>query len=109
MNEKVLEVIREELEGKDILIIEVILFGSRARGDYNIDSDWDLLVVVNKELTFREKQEIVTYIYRRLAKMGIPENYEIILKSKESFDKMKEYVGNISYEADKEGLVLWKN
>jgi predicted nucleotidyltransferase len=25
----------------------VILFGSRARGDYRVDSDWDLLVLTN--------------------------------------------------------------
>ena len=28
---------------------EVILFGSRARGDYREDSDWDFLVLTNKK------------------------------------------------------------
>jgi predicted nucleotidyltransferase len=27
----------------------VILFGSRARGDYKADSDWDVLVLTNKK------------------------------------------------------------
>jgi len=29
-------------------LIRIILFGSRARGDYNPDSDYDLLVIVDK-------------------------------------------------------------
>jgi len=26
---------------------EIILFGSRARGDYNANSDWDILILLN--------------------------------------------------------------
>ena len=29
-------------------VISVILYGSMARGDYNEDSDWDLLVLLDK-------------------------------------------------------------
>jgi predicted nucleotidyltransferase len=28
--------------------VRVFLYGSRARGDYHRDSDWDLLILVNK-------------------------------------------------------------
>jgi len=27
---------------------EAYLFGSRARGDYNIDSDWDIIILINE-------------------------------------------------------------
>jgi uncharacterized protein len=36
---------------------EVILFGSRARGDYKKDSDWDFLILTPKKLNENIKKE----------------------------------------------------
>jgi len=38
---------------------KIILFGSRARGDYKEDSDWDFLIIVNEELNRKEKRAIL--------------------------------------------------
>jgi predicted nucleotidyltransferase len=36
---------------------EVLLFGSRARGDFHHDSDWDVLIIVDKEkLTWEDEK-----------------------------------------------------
>ncbi len=35
----------------------LILFGSRARGDYREDSDWDVLVITKKEADARLKRK----------------------------------------------------
>ena len=48
---------------------KVILFGSQARGDEREDSDWDLLVLLNKEKrNFIEDYEFlsITYHVQRL-------------------------------------------
>ncbi len=38
---------------------EVVLFGSRARGDFHDESDWDVLILVDKEETdFNFKRKI---------------------------------------------------
>jgi predicted nucleotidyltransferase len=41
----------------------VILFGSRARGDYRSDSDWDILVVTSRSEAWAFKDKVATAIY----------------------------------------------
>jgi uncharacterized protein len=42
---------------------EVILFGSRARGDFRNDSDWDFLVLLKRPLTKELKMIILDSLY----------------------------------------------
>ncbi|NIM77351.1 MAG: hypothetical protein GTO20_01020 [Candidatus Aminicenantes bacterium] len=98
-----LRVIRKIFAGKKIKIEKIIFFGSRARGDYNKDSDWDFLVISDQELEIKEKHRLVIQIKRQLAKLGIPN--DIIIQSRSRFDWMKNYPGNICYVANLEGVI----
>jgi predicted nucleotidyltransferase len=102
--EKIVNVIKQELGDNNIKIEKIILFGSRAKGEAKSDSDWDIYVVVDKELDFREKSLIIAKIQCRLAEMKIPN--DIIIRSKQKFEENKNVVGYISYYANKEGIVL---
>ena len=42
---------------------EVILFGSRARGDYRQDSDWDFLILLHRHLEPALKALILERLY----------------------------------------------
>jgi len=42
---------------------QVILFGSRARGDNRKDSDWDFLILMDREVTVALKDEIRERLY----------------------------------------------
>lgn len=42
---------------------EVILFGSRARGDFRSDSDWDFLILLSRPLTPELETLILDTIY----------------------------------------------
>ena len=43
---------------------EIILFGSRARGDFNRHSDWDFLILLNDEIFSKQiKDEIRDNLY----------------------------------------------
>jgi predicted nucleotidyltransferase len=95
-------VIRDIFAFKEIKIEKVLFFGSRARGDYNKESDWDFLIVADKQLAFKEKHRLIVQIKRRLAKLGIPN--DIIIQSRSKFDSMKNHPGNISYVANLEGV-----
>lgn len=41
----------------------IILYGSRARGDAEIDSDYDLLVLTNEIPSVRLDREVLDYLY----------------------------------------------
>lgn len=45
---------------------EVWLYGSRARGDFKRDSDWDLLVIVNDEAPFKDTYDKYAYPFVEL-------------------------------------------
>lgn len=95
-------VIREMFAFKEVKIEKVLFFGSRARGDYNKESDWDFLVVADKQLAFKDKHRLIIQIKRELAKLGIPN--DIIIQSRGKFNSMKNDPGNISYVANLEGV-----
>ena len=48
MNKDVLEHIEDTVRDIMPLDARIFLFGSRARGDARPDSDWDILIILNK-------------------------------------------------------------
>lgn len=47
-NKEILTILKERMNSFMPKDAEVMLFGSRARGDYSDASDWDLLVLLNR-------------------------------------------------------------
>ncbi len=70
MDEELLEmiawIVREEATRLGVRVEKIILFGSRARGDHRVGSDWDILVVVGNETDWRRKRRLSLRIRRRL-------------------------------------------
>ena len=102
--QKVKEIIEEEVEKAGLKLQKIILFGSRARGDYTVGSDWDLLILLKDDFTREEKRQLVGNLYRRTAKLK--GSYEIIIKKESEFEMMKDVVGSLSYEANLEGVTI---
>ncbi len=73
---------------------EVILFGSRARGDARADSDWDLLILLDGKVDESRKQPlrmnlydlevdtgtVIVPVFREKAKWGDDERYNTSFK-----------------------------
>jgi predicted nucleotidyltransferase len=51
-----LKMVADRIKEKDPLA-QVILFGSRARNDANIHSDWDILILLNQNIVSRKTQK----------------------------------------------------
>lgn len=81
----------------------VYLFGSRARGDFHEDSDYDLLVIVPDD-TPKERRS-PRYAYASNDGSGIPA--DIIPCSKTGFERYKDSVGTLAYEANHNGVRIY--
>lgn len=89
-------------------ILEVWLFGSYARGDYDLDSDVDLLIVLgNKNIA---SSKLITDLSENVMEKV---NYEELLSVKEMDDKewttMKKNKFGLTQSIEQEGTLLWKN
>ncbi len=73
---------------------EIIFFGSRANGDYNQDSDYDLLVIVHhKDADRKELVGFQAKIKRLCAKSGL--DADVIVRDNAHVEQMKHFPGNI--------------
>ncbi|MBU2446152.1 MAG: nucleotidyltransferase domain-containing protein [Bacteroidetes bacterium] len=104
MQTEAVNIIKEEIKKRGIDVKKIILFGSRARNAYKKDSDWDFFVIVDKELDFLKKREIILNVRRRLAELEIPN--DIIIQSESIVEQRKNNTGYITYYALKEGIEL---
>ncbi|MEM3489236.1 MAG: nucleotidyltransferase domain-containing protein [Nitrososphaerota archaeon] len=51
MKDIIKQTVNSVLEREGVKVTKIILFGSRARGDQTRKSDWDLLIVVDRNLS----------------------------------------------------------
>ena len=66
MNEKIKKIIQDNLNG--YTLEKVILFGSRARLEYDKDSDYDVLVIIKEETDWITREDLCSEIRKVMAK-----------------------------------------
>ena len=108
MKEKIKNIINQVLEEKGIKVEKIILFGSRARGEYEALSDYDIFVVIKGDIDNLEKRKLRKEIYRSLHLAFPFYPFDIIVKTKEEFEAEKEIVNTLSNEVLSEGIEIWK-
>lgn len=100
--EKIKEMVLETLAQSGICVKRVILFGSRAKGNFNKYSDYDLLIVTEKTFSVMEKMEISRKLRIALAEFAV----DIVIKSEDEVTVQKDLIGTIVREALKEGIPI---
>ncbi len=103
MREKIKNTILDIAKREGIKIDKIILCGSRARGEASEDSDWDVLIVVER-MEGKARWEFAKKVRSELAKELI--DIDVIVQELKYFEKRKMILSTISREAEKRGIVL---
>ncbi len=83
----------------------VLLFGSRARGDHDLNSDYDLLIITPVTFSPQEKIYWSTRLdHAIIGAIRIP--VDLLLNSEEEVRKKQELPGHIIRSAMREGVTL---
>lgn len=97
---KIRQTVQSNLPGS-----RVLLFGSRARGDQDYASDYDLLVITPLTLTSSEKIYWSTRLDRAIIEtVNVP--VDLLLSSEEEVRQKQELPGHIIRSAMREGKIL---
>ena len=83
---------------------EITLFGSRARADADIDSDYDFFVITNKMMSPKENLSLKTSIRKKLLQSGI--RTDILIQSKKDISIKRNLPGHIIRNILKEAIML---
>lgn len=83
--------------------LKIILFGSYARGSFTVDSDVDLLVVMEVSGSKRRK---AAEIDLALAERTLP--LDLIVVTPQEYERYRNVMGHIIYPAVREGKVLYE-
>lgn len=89
-------------------VLEVWLFGSYARGDYDMDSDVDLLLVFSGR-TIEDSKKVIELGEKAMEQVDYEELLSIKEVSEEEWVTMKKNKYLLAQIIEKEGLQLWKN
>ena len=84
---------------------KVLLFGSRARADFNEHSDYDILIITHQTFTPKEKINMESKISRSLVFL-LHAPFDVILYSQDEFEQRKHAKGFILYHALKDTVEL---
>ncbi len=83
---------------------KIVLFGSRANGYYEHNSDYDFMIITEEELSVKQKLEYKAKIRKLLADYKIPA--DVLIQSKNEVDTKKNIIGHIVKQAVTKGIVL---
>ena len=98
------KIITSEIEKAGYHVDRIILFGSRARGDYKEYSDWDFFAVLDRELLKDDWKKAQMNIRKEMRRNGI--GADVVIKSAGLYEHQKKDTGFLSYYVNKDGIAV---
>jgi predicted nucleotidyltransferase len=84
-------------------LVKIVIFGSRARGDFDAESDTDIAIIV-RGLSRELKYQILDTVAEIEMKFFIP--LSVIVFSENEFEGLKKRERRIALDIEKEGIPL---
>lgn len=107
INKETLQLIRkiilEEAGKQGVKVEKIILFGSRARGDYREDSDYDILIIVREKPDARRFIKLHSRIRVKLYKT-LRREIDLVIITEKRFEEKKKLWGSLEQAAAEEGI-----
>ena len=103
-NDSILEKVKEIII-KAVSPRKIILFGSRARGEANEYSDYDILVIKDD---VENERHITRKINYELLNEDIDTGIDILATSTEKWDRNKDNIAYIYKSINSEGIILYE-
>jgi len=102
--DKVLRELRHSMESQlGDRLVKIVVFGSRARGDFDTESDTDIAIIV-RELSRELKHQILDTVAEIELKFLIP--LSVIVFSENEFEQLKKRERRIALDIEREGIPL---
>ena len=102
INKKTIEEVKNRLV-KTYNPVAIYLFGSYAWGSPTEDSDLDLLIVVDKS----KEKSFARARAGHKALFGVGISKDIVIYTKEEFDKVSENITTLGYKIKREGELIY--
>lgn len=100
---KALRKLKEEIV-KKFPEAEIILYGSKARGDFDKESDIDLLILPKKDVNTALEEEIISLTYDIELKYDIV--FGLLIESMDFWNSELAHAMPIHWNIDREGITL---
>lgn len=97
---------RQYFSGNQINIEKIYLFGSRARNENEKDSDYDIMVLINNEISSVARRKLLANLDRFLIKNDAILPMDLLLKNSNKFLQESSDVGYLAYQVKKEGILI---
>jgi predicted nucleotidyltransferase len=104
MEPKIASIIKQKVQ-QIVPNAKVLLFGSQARGNNTADSDYDLLIICDVELSPKQKIGYLSELNFELVRL-LKKPFDILLNSQKEIEKKKQIPGHVVSWAIKEGVLL---
>ena len=98
--------VKKLLQGTELPINKIFLFGSRAKQTFHPDSDYDFLILV-KNIEDKEELKIYKRKINFLIRNEIPDtSFDLIIKNESEFEENKESINTLLNEIYEEGILI---